>query len=87
VGLRPSTVGQLVLLPLLSAAAALVIVGGVGRTAGVVVLGAYGAIVLGSAAIAALRFGSLRVGLATAAFLPPTHAAYAFALVQGLLRR
>jgi hypothetical protein len=85
-GLRPSTIAQLVLLPVLVAAIVLVAVGGAGRVAGIVVLAAYAAIVLFSASIAALRFRSPSVGLATAAFLPPTHAAYALAFVGGLLR-
>lgn len=86
-GLRPSTIAQLVLLPVLVASVVLVAVGGAGRVAGAGVLAAYAAIVLFSASIAALRFRSASVGLATAGFLPPTHVAYALAFVGGLMRR
>lgn len=86
-GLRPSTIAQLLLLPVLASAVALVAVGGAGRVVGAVVLAGYATVVLLSAAIAALRFRSPIVGLATAAFLPPTHAAYALAFVRGLARR
>lgn len=85
-GLRPSTIAQLALLPALAAAVVLVAAGGSGRLAGVVVLAVYAAIVLCSAAIAALRFRSVTVGLTTAAFLPPTHAAYALAFMYGFVR-
>jgi glycosyltransferase involved in cell wall biosynthesis len=85
--LRPSTVGQLLLLPILAAAVALVALGGAGRVAGIVVLAAYGASVVGSAAIAAIRFRSLGVGAVTAVFVPVTHAVYALGLVRGLARR
>lgn len=85
-GLRPSTIAQLALLPVLAGAVALVAAGGAGRVAGIAVLAAYAAAVVLSAAIAALRFRSAAVGLATAAFLPPTHAAYALAFVRGFVR-
>jgi glycosyltransferase involved in cell wall biosynthesis len=85
-GLRPSTIAQLALLPVLVAAVALVAAGGAGRIAGAVLLAAYAAVVLLSAAIAALRFRSAAVGLATAAFLPPTHVAYALAFARGFVR-
>lgn len=84
-GLRPSTIAQLALLPVLAGAIALVVAGGAGRMVGAGVLAAYAAVVLFSAAIAALRFRSAAVGLATAAFLPPTHAAYALAFVRGFV--
>jgi len=73
-------------LPALGAAVALVILGGTGRVAGIVMLAAYAAVVLLSAAIAALRFRSAAVGLATAGFLPPTHVAYALAFMRGFVR-
>jgi glycosyltransferase involved in cell wall biosynthesis len=83
-GLRASTLGPLALVPVLSVATVLMTQAGSWRLAGMTAWAAYlGAIAL-SAAIAALRFQSARVGLLAAIGFPLTHLAYAGAFLRGL---
>jgi glycosyltransferase involved in cell wall biosynthesis len=80
------------MLSLLPAACALVGAGlalaghGSTRDVGIGLLAGYGALIVSSALLAAVRFRSLTVGLLTAPALIATHAAYVGGFVQGLLR-
>ncbi|MDX6370751.1 MAG: hypothetical protein QOG93_2253, partial [Gaiellaceae bacterium] len=80
------------MLSLLPAACALVGTGlalagsGVTRDVGIGLLAGYGALILSSALLAAVRFRSPTVGLLAAPALIATHAAYVGGFVQGLLR-
>ena len=85
--LHGSTVASVLLVPGLAAAGWLAAQEGGERTAGIVLLGAYGLAILGSAAVAAFRFRSPAVGVLAAAILPPTQLTYAFAFLSGLVRR
>jgi hypothetical protein len=82
-GLRVSTIGPLLLLPVLGAGLALIVAGGSWRTAGLAIWAIYGGSLVWGAVTAALRFRSGRVGLLTAAGLPLTHLTYAAAFVRG----
>jgi glycosyltransferase involved in cell wall biosynthesis len=85
-GLHASTLGPLALVPVLSVAAILMTQGGPWRLAGTTAWAVYvGAIAL-SAAVAAVRFQSARVGLLAAVGFPLTHVAYAGAFLRGLRR-
>jgi glycosyltransferase involved in cell wall biosynthesis len=56
------------------------------RHAGVLLVGAYGALVAGSAALAAARFRSVRVGALACPALVATQATYVAGFVRGLVR-
>jgi hypothetical protein len=57
------------------------------RPAGTGLVGAYSALVVGSAALAALRFRSTKVGVLAAPALVMTQATYVAGFVRGLARR
>jgi glycosyltransferase involved in cell wall biosynthesis len=85
-GIRASTLGPLALVPVLPVAAILMTQDGPWRLAGTTAWAVYlGAIAL-SAAVAAVRFQSARVGLLAAIGFPLTHLAYAGAFIRGLRR-
>jgi hypothetical protein len=85
--LRLSTLVPLVLVPLVALAIAGVALGGDLRVAGIAVLAAYAAAVLGSATIGAMRFRSPAVGALAALALPLVHVTYAAEFARGLLSR
>jgi hypothetical protein len=84
---RGSTLVAALFLPALAAAAVLITLGGDAQLAGIALLAVYGFAIAASALIAALRFRSARVGLATFAAFPPTHLTYSAAFLAGLARR
>lgn len=73
-------------LPPLAFAAPVVLGGGWPARAWIAAVVAYALVLAGSAAIASLRFRSVRVGLLALVAFPLTHAAYAIGLVRGLVR-
>ena len=83
--LRASTVALLGLVASLVASIALAVFPGPWRAVGVAVLAGYAALLVVAGLAAALRFRSLRVGLAATIAFPLAHAAYAASFVRGLV--
>jgi glycosyltransferase involved in cell wall biosynthesis len=78
------------LLPLLSAVAGLVLVAagsGAARVVGAVLVAAYAVALLGSSALAAVRFHSVAVGLLAAPALIATQVVYVLGFLRGVARR
>ncbi len=85
-GLRPSTLALLALVPALGVSITLAAVPGTPRLLALGAWIAYAVSVAAAGLVAALRFRSLRVGVAATVALPLTHVAYATAFVRALFR-